>query len=122
MSAPHQSHEENRPRRNYVRRGLGLVLCTAPTVLLAASLLYGIVGHDRVSVPGLVTELLALSLAVLNFYLSFLRGPIHRWRGRSLDGYRNVTGIPVIGTALAAVGAFLGFGSVLGATIGLLPS
>ena len=111
---------ETEPRTNYVRRGIGLGAGVAPIVLLAASLSYGTLGHDSLSLFGLVPELLALLVACLNVYLSIVRSRLYRWKQGSLDGYRHVSGFPVFGTALATVGALIGFGSVVCATIGLV--
>ncbi len=111
---------ETKPRTRYVRRGIGLALGLAPLAVLGASLFYGLAGHDRMSLLGLVPELLALLVACLNVYLSFVRGRLYRRKRGSLDGYRNVSGIPMFGTALATIGALLGFGSVVCAAIGLV--
>ena len=39
---------------------------------------------------------------LLNFYLSFLRYPLHKLKGGSGDSYRWVSGIPLIGSLLVA--------------------
>jgi hypothetical protein len=42
-------------------------------------------------------------LCALNFYLSFLRYPVHRMRGMPKESYRWVSGIPVFGSAFVAL-------------------
>jgi len=43
------------------------------------------------------------SVCVLNFYLYFLRCPVHRWKGGRTEEFRWVSGIPLIGSALVAL-------------------
>jgi uncharacterized membrane protein len=40
---------------------------------------------------------------LLNFYLSFLRYPLHKLKGGSRDSYRWVSGIPLVGSLSVAV-------------------
>lgn len=42
-------------------------------------------------------------ISSLNFYLSFLRYPLHRMRGGKSEGYRWVSGIPLLGSFFVAV-------------------
>lgn len=37
-------------------------------------------------------------LSLVNFYLSFLRYPVHRLRGRAADDYRWISGYPLVGS------------------------
>lgn len=46
-------------------------------------------------------------VAILNAYLSFLRYPLHRLRGRSPDTYRHASGFPMVGTLLLVLGWLL---------------
>ena len=63
--------------------------------------------------------LAAALLAGLNFYLSFIRPRIFRLLHGSMDGFRHVSGIPIIGTVLVVLGALFGFGAVGSALLGL---
>jgi hypothetical protein len=63
-----------------------------------------------------VVMLVATSIGALNLYLSFIRPMIFGSR----SDYRNVSGVPVVGTLLVIVGTVLGFGSVLYAVLGLV--
>jgi hypothetical protein len=45
-------------------------------------------------------------LSRLNFYLSFLRPSVHRWRGKDMAEYRFVSGIPVFGSVFLVIAAF----------------
>jgi hypothetical protein len=42
-------------------------------------------------------------LCLLNFYLSFLRHPLHRLRGLPAAAYRPVSGFPLVGSLLIAL-------------------
>lgn len=47
-------------------------------------------------------------ICLLNFYLSFVRYPLHRLRGRPADTYHWVSGFPLVGTVFVAVALALG--------------
>lgn len=42
-------------------------------------------------------------LSLVNFYLSFLRYPVHRLRGRAPDDYRWMSGYPLVGSLVVFV-------------------
>ena len=107
-------------RTNYVRRSLGLTAVGGPVCLLVASAVHGRAVTTSVGLPALAIILVGLLVEALNSYLSFAKGLVFRWRTGSVDGYRRVSGIPVLGTVLATTGGLLGFGSVTCAVIGLL--
>lgn len=106
-------------KTNYVRRGFGLVLGCSPLVLLCGSVLYGLSHGGQLRAAGLVAELLAILVAGLNFYLSFVRGLLYRRKRGSLEGYRHVSGLPMVGTLLVVIGTLLGFGSMAVTVLGL---
>lgn len=56
---------------------------------------------------------LSLLIAVVNFHLSFIRPLLHKRRTGSLDGYKFVSGIPVVGTVLALLGLAIGYGATI---------
>ncbi|HTL52889.1 MAG TPA: hypothetical protein VL860_09970 [Planctomycetota bacterium] len=58
-------------------------------------------------VIGLVLGGLGVLLCCLNFWLSFLRYPIHIWFGGTRDNYKWVSGFPLVGSLLLWVGAAL---------------
>jgi hypothetical protein len=45
-------------------------------------------------------------LCAANFYLSFVRYPLHRLRGGSHESYRWVSGIPLFGSLFVALSLF----------------
>jgi hypothetical protein len=45
-------------------------------------------------------------ISLLNFYLSFLRRPLHQWR-RPTEPYRFVSGLPLLGFLLLCISAAL---------------
>src|SRR5689334_20883855 len=68
----------------------------------------------------LVLMIVAMFIAAPNFYLSFIRPLVFHLRGGSFDEYKNVSGIPIVGTVVVVVGAILGFGSFLCSALGLV--
>lgn len=50
------------------------------------------------SVLGAIFCALGSLLTVFNFHLAFLRYPIHRILGGTQSEYRNISGIPVVGS------------------------
>jgi len=57
---------------------------------------------------------------LINFHLAFIRPWLHIRRHGSMEGLRNVSGIPLIGTLLVVLGGISGFGDWRAATIGLI--
>ena len=51
---------------------------------------------------------LAALIACTNLYLSLLRYPLHRLRGGSQEGYRFVSGIPMVGTIALVFAGLIG--------------
>ena len=45
-------------------------------------------------------------ICCLNFYLSFLRYPIHKMVGGKKDNYKGVSGFPLIGSLFVAISLF----------------
>ena len=45
-------------------------------------------------------------ICCLNFYLSFLRYPVHRMTGKKKEDYRWSSGIPVFGSLFVAIALF----------------
>jgi hypothetical protein len=114
-------------RTNYVRRGVGVVICFAPFGLPITSLSLGPPSSELAAklfaittIPGLVCTLLGLLVALMNAHLAFLRPYLYRRRHGSLDGMRNVSILPGIGTVAVIVGCWFAFGYWPTAVIGLL--
>ena len=61
----------------------------------------------------------AASLGLFNLYLSFVRPAIFRLRHGSIERYRHVSEISVVGTPLVVVGGLSGFGGVVSALVGI---
>jgi hypothetical protein len=97
---------------------LAAALCLSPVAVLAASIIYGTACGTSLS-WGLAPVLVAALLAVLNLHLSFTRPLLHRWKHGSLAGYRFVSGVPLVGTALVLAGVLPCFGDVVTASAGL---
>jgi len=61
-----------------------------------------------------LTTIIALALCALgtlitcvNFYLTWIRYPLHRWRGGTRENYRWVSGFPLVGSLFLWIGAVL---------------
>jgi hypothetical protein len=113
-------------RTNYVRRGVGVVICFAPFGLPIASLSLGPPSSELAAklfaittVPGLICALLGLLVTLVNAHLAFLRPYLYRRRHGSLDGMQNVSILPEIGTVAVIVGCWFAFGHWPTAVIGL---
>ena len=110
-------------RWNYRRRAVGVIVCFAPVVLFVVSLLSDLLSAresrlDISSVIGLIVG--SFPLPCINFYLAFIRPRLHIWRHGSLEGLRNVSGVPLLGTCLIVLGGVFGFGDWRSAAIGLV--
>ena len=119
MSVPDRS-EPAEYKTNHFRRGGGVLVGGAPILLLGISLVVSATGGNRQSTAALALMMVALGIAALNFYLSFIRPVVFHRRGGSFDEYRHVSGIPIVGTVVVVVGAILGFGSALCSALGLV--
>ncbi|MDA8746529.1 hypothetical protein N9N28_18040 [Rubripirellula amarantea] len=95
---------------NYWRRLLGITLCLLPVWLVVTSF----IATDRLySTLSSLILAPALLIAVTNFHLSFLRPWLHKRRQGTMDNYKFVSGIPMVGTILVVLGLALGFGAVI---------
>jgi hypothetical protein len=107
-------------RTSYLRRGIGVLVCGAPVLLLVASMVSVVIAGDRPNAIGSIAMVVAIAIAALNFYLSAVRGLVFRRRNGSLDGYQHISGIPGIGSLVVVAGAVVGFGSGLCVALGLI--
>lgn len=107
-------------RKNYVRRGIGILLFLLPFALIACSLRGGSfhLGKGHIPVLGMSVDLMvvALLLSSLNLYLSFIRPALFRHR----PDYRFVSGIPLIGTLLIIAGTAVGWSAALPGLLGFI--
>jgi hypothetical protein len=107
-----------RVRRNNRRRVIAVTVCFAPLILAAASLAAGWF-WPRTSPIGVALAVLAVPVLVLNLTLAFVRPVVYRLRHGSMDGYRHVSGLPLIGNLFAVAGAVVGFGDWRAAGVAL---
>ena len=113
------SADQPKKPTNYARRSFGVVLALLPLALLFASIIVGLIQPLKAHFAAAGVMIAAAVVAVINFYLSFIRPRLFSLRRGSMDGYRHVSGIPIIGTLLLSIGALLGFGSIGSALIGI---
>lgn len=102
------------------RRAIGVVAACTPALLSAASLASALTHGNQHRPIGVVVMLLALLIALLNLCLSCRPWLHQRANNGSLEGYKHVSGVPLIGTLLVLLGAVLGFGSAFCVAVGLL--
>lgn len=62
-------------------------------------------GMEAPPAVGFALLTLGGALAALNFYLSFVRHPLHFLLGGTRDGIRNVSGFPVFGSLMLWIAA-----------------
>lgn len=55
---------------------------------------------DVANTIGTIAVSLAALVVFLNIYLSFIRPSIYRFRHGTLDGFGNISGLPVVGTMI----------------------
>ena len=110
----------DRGKTNYLRRGTRAFICVALVVLLGMSMAYGSTQSKTPNPIGFALVALGTMFATLNLYLSFGRWFLYRLRHGSADGYRHISGFPVIGTILVGGGGLVSFGSVPVAVLGLI--
>ena len=115
----HMSADQQQKPTNYARRAFGASLAFSPLLLLLASLVVGIIRSQQPSFAAVGFMIGAAAFAILNFHLSFIRPRLYLFRHGSMDGYRFVSGLPIVGTVLAILGAFFGFGAIGSAIIGI---
>jgi hypothetical protein len=104
-------------RTNWLRRGVGVLLCGLPMFLLIGSFVRAVLAGDQPRTAATLVMLMSLAVAMLNFSLTF-RPALYHWRHGSLQGFRQVSGMPLIGSLIVVVGTVLGYGSLLCAVLG----
>ena len=99
---------------------LGVIaICVLPVVLIGWSLAIAIGTGATSRGLALWFSYASLAIALLNQWLSFGRPMLHRLRHGSLDDYRFASGIPLIGSVLAAMAVVAGFGTLAASCISL---
>ncbi len=106
--------------KKYIRRTIGVLICSIPIVLLVSSVIYSIIGIAQRPFAAIGFMIAALFVAVFNLYLSFIR-PWWRYRKHdSLEAIPHASVAPLVGTLLVILGGILGFGAMGSAMVGLL--
>src|SRR5207249_11785267 len=90
------------------RRILGVTICFSPVALAVWSL---VAPRRQTWWVALVPLALGASIGSLNLYLTCVRPWLYRLRHHSLEGYRYVSGFPVIGTILVTLALLASAGS-----------
>jgi hypothetical protein len=105
--------------RNWPRRVLGIGICFSPIAIAVGSLVSGI-GRQITITAGFYVVLTGPLIAGFNFFPSFVRPLWYRYAHGSYDGYRHVSGFPIVGSLVVLIGVLLWFGDVLSASVGLI--
>jgi hypothetical protein len=105
---------------NYFRRAIGIIICTAPLALLITSICYGLTQERGTRITGIVFVGLSVLIGAFNWYFSFIRPHLYQIKQGSMNGYRFVSGIPIVGTIFVMIGGTDGFGSLPTALLGLI--
>lgn len=111
--------DKQSPKR-FARRAIGIGLCFSPAVLLITSIIVALHGHVRAPFDAVSFIVAALLLALLNFYLSFIRPWVLLRRHGSLDGIPHVSGFPILGTLLVFLGGAYGFAALGTSLLGIV--
>lgn len=107
-------------KRNYQRRTIGILLCFAPVVFVAVSLVVGLATENWGGYSGLLVGGGGLILAYVNFDLSYSRPRRYFRRQGSMIGYHHVSGLPLIGEVVTMIASIVAFGEIPTAAIGLV--
>jgi hypothetical protein len=120
MNRTRLPEDDDMPRRtNYLRRLFGVLVAVAPFFLMIASVSYWIDHKDSSDWRGIWCGSAGAAIGLQNFYLSFVRPLLHRLSRGNLEGYKFVSGLPMIGTILTVLAVIYGFGSGGTAAIGV---
>lgn len=92
-----------------------LTVVGVPAVSLVASFV-----APREGWYGLLAVAGAALLGGLNAYLSWVRFPLYCWRHGSREGYRFVSGIPILGSVSGTLGTAAGWGDWRAAVLALV--
>ena len=102
-----------------IRRLIGVILCSSPLALALTCALWTRIVPSATAAMGGVLVTIAILIGCLNLYLAYLRPWRHQRQQGSLDGYRFVSGLPLVGTLFQVVGCLIAFGSP---TVGFIGS
>lgn len=98
---------------NYMRRGMGIVLCGLPVWLVMISIGLTLRHSKPDGTTGLVLLGGAGAIALLNLHLSYLRPWLYYRKQKSMDGYSYVSGIPGLGTVAVIAAVLFNFQHLL---------
>ncbi|OQX14045.1 MAG: hypothetical protein BWK76_15305 [Desulfobulbaceae bacterium A2] len=102
--------EKTIPNKKIVRRCLGVLLCSLPTVLALACAMWPRSVAAYSSRMGLVLVLMAFAIGLANIFWTFVRPWLHQRKHGSMESYRFVSGLPLVGTLLQIAGCVTAFG------------
>ena len=106
------------PKSRALRRTVAVIVCLSPLALLLLSLASPASIQPVRHGFAIALASMALVIGATNFWLSFVRPPLHRRRSPGI--YKHVSGLPLVGTLLILLAALAGFGSLPVAALGLV--
>jgi hypothetical protein len=98
-------------------------LIASPLALSIGSACFALIAPNDTRVPATAWILIALaSMAMaINLHLSFLRPALYaRLHGKSMNGYKHASGIPLVGSILVAIAVLVAWGKLSVAATSLL--
>ena len=111
-------------RATLIVKNLAVVaLIASPVVLTIGSASSALIATNDTREPAAAWILIALAstVAAINLYLSFLRPAWYaKCHGNALEGYKHISGIPLIGSILTAIAVTAAWGKLLVAVASLL--
>lgn len=95
----------------------------SPVALSLGSVCFAWIAPNNIREPATAWVLIALaSMAMaMNLHLSFLRPALYAMRhGKSMNGYKHASGIPLVGSILVAIAVLVAWGNLSVAATSLL--
>ncbi len=95
------------------------LFCLCPIAVVLTSLITGLI--NPVDRPfGLWFAIVGLLFGILNLYLALIRPAVYIQKHQSLDGFRYISGFPIIGTFFVVLGCIFSFAHIPTAIVGVL--
>lgn len=97
-------------KKNYMRRGIGVLLCSLPASLALACTLWPQSIPPVRAAAGFLLATTACLTGFFNIYFMFVRPKLYEKQHGSMEGYRFRSGLSLVGTVLLTAGCIVAFG------------
>ena len=105
---------------NYVRRTIGVIICSLPVVLAISSILWDKEVSNTSYATGLILIVLSILVGLLNINLLSIKPRLYKHKHKTMEGYKFISGLPMVGTMLQVFGCVVAFGSDVVGLLALL--